>query len=375
MQAQPAKPQEVFSSSCWCCVLPPAVMAGAKRTFLFSLTPEEEQHPAKLVKFCDRVPAVAKTGDKFRDDELEMQRQHFCKLLSGLWRRPELVMQANSWFEGKLESLKHEVAEGFFPKISVVGALDQAWVAHYLVNRLPISMSLLEKACDYDPEAWLQLLCWMLDCSKTLKLPKVCQQMTVMTLAFDKRVASIGRRWLNLEAKDIIDENSGALSWASFGVFEVKFDGEKTRAIEVRHRPTQNVAKIPSHVLIDSTFCLSENWLDFGAKVTKKPASYELFHFFDKATGPFKEESLVGTSKLFNDIAAEAKQELNDGRSSASGLGGSRSSASSSGQHSFKAATKAASRKEAMLKAREALEQKKQDMQNKRKLSLFVLRA
>ena len=342
-------------------------MASAKILCLSQLTDDEVSSPAKLVRFCERVPAVAKTGDKYRDDELTMQRQHFMKLVSSLWRNPQMIMQSNSWLEGKLEDMKNQVTEGYFSKVSTLGALDEDWVAKYLTSKLPLNMEQLEAACEYDPEAWTQLLCWMLRATRTLKIPESCRQIAVLVLAFDLRVEAIGCRWLGLKANDMVELSTGAIKWTNIGVYEVKFNSEKTKALSVLHRPTQEVAQIPDHVFIDATFSLTFNWLDLGAKVTKKPADHLLCQFFDDNKGPGVGEVVTGNSKEFNNYATNAVAGVAQGRTNGCRLA---SSSSSSSSRTFKASAKAAVKRESMEKARAALEKKKNDMQNKRRLPL-----
>ena len=55
----------------------PSGKKGLKRTFLFQLTDDEIKNPSKLVSWCDKIPAVAKTNSEVKDEEFETSREHF----------------------------------------------------------------------------------------------------------------------------------------------------------------------------------------------------------------------------------------------------------------------------------------------------------
>ena len=83
-----------------------------------------------LVSFCERLPQTKKTGEDFKDDESRMRRESLQKAISLIWRHPEIAMQAASWCDNRLRSLKSQVDSAVLFKKAPTEArgIDAEWL-------------------------------------------------------------------------------------------------------------------------------------------------------------------------------------------------------------------------------------------------------
>ena len=100
-----------------------------------------------------KLPAPAKTGNEYHDDDMRMKRDAFVKLIDKLWRNPHIVMQAANWIENRAKSQWSRDATRFFESVSQLRNLDETRACNYLSSSCNFSMQMLETASAADPDA------------------------------------------------------------------------------------------------------------------------------------------------------------------------------------------------------------------------------
>lgn len=195
----------------------------AKR-FLFQLSAEEKNNATLLVPFVEKTPAFQKTGDEFTDDELKLQREQYMKCMNLMWRHPQVIAQTCSWIEGRVRSMAKQHGADFFKTLTTLKALDEDWARNYISSRCNISLVLLEQACVSDPDAWRQILVFVMCATTSLRFPKCCMDKCVMARSLDRRVVGAGGRWKFLTPDTFLTKKTKLIDWAAFGVFSLDFD-------------------------------------------------------------------------------------------------------------------------------------------------------
>jgi hypothetical protein len=335
-----------------------------QKRHLFELTPEESEASSSLVAWASKLPAPARTGNEYHDDDMKMKRDAFVKIIDKLWRNPGIVMQAANWIENRAKSQACRDTARFFESIGQLRNLDETWACSYLSGKCNFSISVLEQATAADPDAWRQLLQYGLVAGPSLKLPKECREKEVMHMTLTRRMEACGNRLLPFNEANLLGDHG--IDWGKNGVYEVIFDESTARATSILHRPTGDHGKVPEHVVISTKFELDQNWSDYHATVGLKPTSYVIADdFFKDRCGPHQIKLMTGTCKEFDDMAASVKQTMLKEEQA-------REKMTHTPSKAFRSEAKAAAKKENMQKARQKLHEKKLALNNKRKIKLVA---
>lgn len=85
----------------------------AKRTFCFELTADEISDKAKLVTYAEKMPPVKPTaGSQSKHEDQIMMRTAFAKVVSTLWRHPDLCMKAEKWLDERANMVDNPKVDG-----------------------------------------------------------------------------------------------------------------------------------------------------------------------------------------------------------------------------------------------------------------------
>jgi hypothetical protein len=103
---------------------------------------------------------------------------------------------------------------------------------------------------------------FLLNASKTLKLSQTMLRKVIASRAFDSRWALAGNRHLLVRGHQLLKD--GQVNYLIF-VYKLAFAREK--ATSVTHRPSKDVALIPDSVSITKQYDLTCNWSDMSAAV------------------------------------------------------------------------------------------------------------
>ena len=334
-------------------------VAVAEKRYLFELSADESSE-GKRVKFAATIPSVRKSGDDFRDDDLNLKRESFIRLMDCAWRNPEVILQTESWMVRRVECMRVRVDPGFFEKVTTLGALDEPWVCSYICQKLGIKLQFLERVCDEDPEVWLHMLEFLLVAAMSLKLADSNREKRVMSVTLDTRAAAAGDRTFKDNSEQaMVIAGKNMFNWALFGVYMIKWGEHKAESIV--HRPTSTEVKIPDHVVITKKFELSSNWSDFSATIALKPTVYNIASdFFSPSTGPHRCPQI--TSQAWQTLSSKSKGYV----AAEKLIAGCREQAPA--PTAFNADRKAQTKKAALIKAREALKQQKESLTRKRSI-------
>ena len=317
----------------------------AQKRHLFELTQDEAETNNSVVAWALKLPAPAKTGNEYHDDDMRMKRDAFVKLIDKLWRNLHIVTQAADRIENRAKSQSSRDTTRFFESVSQLRNLDGTWACNYLSSSCKLSMQMLETAGAADPDP-------------TLKIPKECREKEVLDRALQERMTECKNRLELFNESNLLGKHG--INWARNGVYEVVFD-EKGKAKSILHRPTGDHGKVPEHVMISQKFELDQNWSDYFATVGLKPTTYVIAEdFFD---GPHKIKLMSGTSKDFDQLEKNIKANLTKDELE-------KEKRHSAPAKAFRSEAKAAACRENMMKARQKLQEKRLALNNKRKIKL-----
>ena len=118
----------IFVNKDFCLVAMPA----ANRVFCLELSGAERSDIACLVAFASKVPAAKQSGDSVEASEAKMRRKPFQRIISLLWRNPEISGQCCDWVEDKVIQLKHQ--QGGVMIISPLGQCLEHLMKHGFVG-------------------------------------------------------------------------------------------------------------------------------------------------------------------------------------------------------------------------------------------------
>ena len=165
---------------------------GQKRQGVFALTDDEAANPAKLCKFAESCPAILKTGDEDKDEDVNMMRKQFLKSINSLWRNPGLCYKNVMWLEDKISAQGSKVGADMFKVVSTIGSLDETWTCSWIVSNSRIKLETLEACCFIGPESRKQILVFVLKCHLSCKMPQECKRTAVCGSCFDTRNVQCG---------------------------------------------------------------------------------------------------------------------------------------------------------------------------------------
>ncbi len=338
-------------------------MPAVKRAF--SLTEAEVAQPTKIVKVAQRIPKPQKTGDVLVDDSSTIQHEHLQKIVSKLWRHPDVIVACSSWVDKRVDMVAEAQTRGLLASVSILKALDEEFACSWIARQSPnLNMGAMEKLLVKDPDTWRHLMIYALVASPFLKLPIETKDRGVMKNALDKRASTCGDRLAAVKA----DANGDKLSidWLKFGVYSLEFNSDGV-LVKITHTTTKEHTVIdPSIILVSKKWKLEQNWSDYSAELTLKPHKHTCCDFFADGVGPKKIALINGKSKIFNDIVTQAVQDVKTVRQKKAEDDASQAAV----QPNFREATKLQGRKAAMERAREALLKKKADLASSRVIAL-----
>ena len=227
-----------------------------KRVFCFGLTDDESAQPTKLVAYASRLPAPPRVGDQFKDAELSMRRDTLGCIINKLWRNPEVIMQCSNWLDNTIDAWAQRGGMDKFDSVSIVGKIDEDWLAAFLNQRFRISRPQLERMCIVDPDTMVQIVCFAAVVTPTLQLGDVCKRKLV--LEGPKRIKHIGDERLRDLLEDLVNDKTGAMDWGKLGAYQVAFN-DKGLANLVTHGPTGDSTVPEEHIHITRSFVLQQN--------------------------------------------------------------------------------------------------------------------
>ena len=215
----------------------------------------------------------------------------------------------------------------------------------------------------YDPDSLLQLVQLLLSIPVSLKLPAECIVKKVTSGVLDQRLVQAGNR----HTVAYVDHNKfidvqGKILWGQYGVYSVVWTDEG-KASHIVYLPTNTRVAIPAHCTILQSFVLDANWNDYAAVVSLGPSQYSMIDFFKDGEGPKSVLPWTVKSLSFKQAVQAASE---DYHAKASAL---KTSSSSSSSASFVVPVVKSKPSQASAKAREALQNRRDEAAQKRRVS------
>lgn len=311
-----------------------------------------------------RVPKAGRTGDMIRDQEKNTMRSAYVNVLELLWQHPKLILQTQGFVQETLrKTADAPKSADEFDELTSIAALaksDAAWLAHWVSKQTKISCEVLQKCVSYDDCSLLHIFLLLTNMSTSMKLPAECKNKRVLTCVLDKRVEELQSRGKYFDNEgDFFVNRDGSIRWPQVGCYRIKWS-DKGVATEMTYWPTQETVAIPETITITPAYMMTANWCPASAMVALGPGKYKCADFFKKKTGPWKESLWTGRSEGFKATVVAAVM-VTEARRAEEGVGDSQ----------FVTLVKQRDQ-EAVKRARTALEQRRQDVQNKRKVALNI---
>ena len=238
-------------------------------------------------------------------------------------------------------------------------SLDDAWISAFICGKIKVSLGDLELALQSDPDAWRQILQFLLVSSLSLKLIDDNRKKSITATALEYRIDSMDQdRCSVFRDREFLHNTSKSIDWATLGVYDVVWESGANKAEAIKHRPSGDVAVLPEHITTTTDFVIDHNWADYGATIGLKPTRYDIAQAFftDKSKGPHITPLM--THKMWLDLTAKAKVSVQRAEENARPV--------VEPAPAFMAKAKELSRKLALEKARAALDAKKHDLHNER---------
>ena len=270
---------------------------------LFALSKDEIERPSKKVKFSQTLPSVPK-GAEVDEEDMGMLRDAFVDLIDKLWRKPMYIQKAVHWLDNKVKSDALKGDDDNFTSVSVLGKLDESWTCAWLVANSGISLAGLETVCLKDPDTYKHLLIFALKCSLTVKMPQSCKVKSVCSSSLKSRHEGCGNRLLQVTDELLVERTNKCANWGAIGVYEPRFVTGNPNCVEMLHRPTKHVAKVPEYVVITKEFSIKCNWDDMEAYACIGKHCKPLCELFDESFGPYNIKQWSGTEKKMRHCAA-----------------------------------------------------------------------
>ena len=177
-----------------------------------------------------------------------------------------------------------------------------------------------------------------------------------MSLFFHELVVRAGNRFDSWAGKAFLAAN-GLINWPALGIYDVS---KVTNGVleETVHRPTGDIAKVPSVHHIKVPFGVGRNWSDTDAYILKDDTPIIMAKWFDEGKGPNNVQVLKANANI--DIIVKAAIDANTANMSKV------VSATSTPEKAIGADAIAAKRQATMKKARAALDAKQTELGRQR---------
>ena len=335
---------------------------GHKRKFVFELTAEERDSSTKKVNYAERIPACQKTNDELKNEDIRNARAALVTVVDGLWRHPELAVPCATWFSNRLTAMHKPRGNNYFlaPPLNV-RALEENYVADFIVKHSRITMATLEAMSVYDPDTPWQLLSFAIRGNMHMKLDARMVDKELCSLVLVHLMGEAGDRLEEL-TDEVVKCTSGGVNWYLVGPYELDF-ADTGLVSKVTHRPTGDSVDVPEHDPIHKSMKLAKPWSDFECYIDKKTSQLTLARLFSSAQGPHKSPVVTASSEPMQRALTECGKRLADLRDGSS-------SSKLSRRKSFKEDHKQLAQQAGIERARRALKDKKAELEKKRTMAL-----
>lgn len=253
------------------------------------------------------LPKAKKTGDWADCVRAETNRSAFAESTNLVYNNMDQASHVLSFIRKQLELDHLDKSDSFISPPSCLQRLEKRFVVQWMVS-LKISdltSDWLDHADCGDSDLIHELMYFMLSMSPTMQFPSALRQSKELLLDFLTTRAKLVSRTehvrKNLKADFTYNRATG-------GPFEVKFvDG---RMVKVTH-VTGDVAAVPTHILVEPDFTLTNWFSDQLAALCKHPAKHTLKELYTENLGPHRHQlSKQDFQKSVRQLVADKEQRL-----------------------------------------------------------------
>jgi hypothetical protein len=311
-----------------------------------------------------KMPSLKKTGDEQADQEQSLQRAALIEVIDNLWFHPEDALACSSWLKSRIQARERTpVDDDIFKVVPVtLGAVPDDYIVSYLKTRFGLEDSLLGLMKAWDPDSLKHLFYARLQLLPGLRLGDSCRNKHVLSYALDARCEGIPP--LPMLAKGTnIDGTTGEVDYGKVGMYAMEFIDKK--GSRILHRPTGDYAAIDDDLCVTLEWAIKDNWSNLKATLVKgSTRKYRLQPFFEKGMGPNRVATLTGQSEPWKTLVGAAVT-MHEGRKRAASAGALQEVE----VEQFNMAKRQRA-SDAASKARESLQKKHKEREQKRLVSL-----
>ena len=266
------------------------------------------------------VPSLKRTADVLLDTERKMQREAYVATVDMMWKNPEICILTRD-FSMKMVGKDGAVPRGPWEDAASLATVDRDFWKERLVKTTQINWSNLKVICDYDPDNLNRLIQFKYYTTMQVKLPEEARSPAVLSNILDKRDLQLGNRLQDDMIEPPVFGLDGKIEWVQLGPYAPMpiHDGNASKIPRVQHRPTGDIADIPSEYGINLSWQFLNNHSDELA-IFKKGSRVEIIkEFFDHNKGPWKIDGW--TRESCEDFNVKMHEAINEQTAAAGSVG------------------------------------------------------
>ena len=251
-----------------------------------------------------KIPKPRSSGNTYKDMQAQMEHHHFVQCINVLDARPDVRAECKSFLDQILDNKSRgELGTvDYFSEVTSLGKLEEAWTLAWVCKVTGFMPNDMGRGKVMNKDILTNVLEFLLNASKTLKLSQSMLRKVIAARAFDSRLELAGNRHLLVRGHQLLKDGQ-----VNYLIFVYKLTFTRDKATSVTHRPSKDVALIPDSVSITKQYDITCNWSDMSAAVVLGTHhNYPLHNFFQKGEGPYKVKCAHGNSKEFNSLVDEA---------------------------------------------------------------------
>lgn len=253
--------------------------------------PQVAEHAEeKGSKYASRFPKPTKTLSKTKGAQADIDRDYCIKVVDAMVANPALGAQLYGFIKKKDGEAPNQ-DERWNPTYMTLDRLGKSWCGAWLLemqaantpkNSGKISEYMLNTLEKFSNQAIKMVFYFATATTESTYLPREALCKRVCARMLTARAALCGNRLPRI-VQSVLP--SGDIDWLRAGCYHITW-GDEGFATEIQHCSGTTVA-VPAHIRISSAFSLTDNHLDFSAKLSLAPAEYKLCDFFGKTGGPW----------------------------------------------------------------------------------------
>lgn len=239
-----------------------------------------------LCPLARKVPKVKPCSDVAVHSRNMANRNALQWCIHQMVATPDLAIEVRGFLERRAAGKKVDEDANWCSSYNQVVRLPAYWMASWIqsASNNTITIELLEAFEEKEANVVRHLFYYFTGSTDNSYLPRPLLNKAVCWSAFMKRHERLGSPAHKFRAAAIREDNT--IDWLRHGPYKLVFDPESGKLLSITHRLKRQV-EIPSYIIIDKSFKITNPFSDKEATAKLGMASYAFERLFDEfADGP-----------------------------------------------------------------------------------------